>query len=138
MGITRFQDFLFEINDQAERRLTDEELSAAMHPEHPWGKRISPDFRKEVCRSGYIDGVAIYFKRFPVAATRLVRTSEQERDASAEPFWFVLRDHEAVVCLHEDGSAWTRNDRALTLSTVYAQRRRLWPIVESLFGDLLE
>ena len=31
MGITKFQDFLFAINDDADRRLTDEELSAAMH-----------------------------------------------------------------------------------------------------------
>jgi hypothetical protein len=44
MGITKFQDFLFAINDDAGRQLTDEELSAAMHDEHPWGKRIPYEF----------------------------------------------------------------------------------------------
>ena len=48
MGITRFQDFLFEINDLPERQLTDEELSAALHEEHPTGRRISPDYREPV------------------------------------------------------------------------------------------
>jgi hypothetical protein len=44
MGITKFQDFLFAINDDPDRRLTDEELSAAMHEEHPWGKRIPHEY----------------------------------------------------------------------------------------------
>ena len=48
MGITKFQDFLFEINDLPGRQLTDEELSAAMHEEHPDGKVISADYRKAV------------------------------------------------------------------------------------------
>ncbi len=48
MGITKFQDFLFEINDRLDRRLTDEELSEAMQEEHPSGKRISADFREQV------------------------------------------------------------------------------------------
>lgn len=48
IGITKFQDFLFAINDKPERRLTDEELSAAMHEEHPGGKIISPDYRQQV------------------------------------------------------------------------------------------
>jgi hypothetical protein len=48
MGITRFQDFLFSINDRPERQLTDEELSAEMHEEHPLGRRISADYRERV------------------------------------------------------------------------------------------
>ena len=48
MGITRFQDFLFAINDRPERQLTDQELSAAMHEEHPAGRRISSDYREGV------------------------------------------------------------------------------------------
>lgn len=48
MGITRFQDFLFNINDRPDRLLTDEELSAAMHEEHPSGRTISPDHRDAV------------------------------------------------------------------------------------------
>lgn len=48
MGITKFQDFLFAINDRPERRLIDEELTTAMHDEHPTGKLISPDFRQKV------------------------------------------------------------------------------------------
>ena len=48
MGIMKFQDFLFEINDRLDRRLTDEELSEAMQEEHPSGKRISADFREQV------------------------------------------------------------------------------------------
>jgi hypothetical protein len=44
MGITGFQDFLFEINDNPERRLTDAELSAAMREEHPDGAIIHADY----------------------------------------------------------------------------------------------
>ena len=48
LGITKFQDFLFAINDLPDRRLTDEELSVAMHEEHPEGRRISPSYREKV------------------------------------------------------------------------------------------
>lgn len=47
MGITRFQDFLFEINDRPERQLTDTELSEEMHDEHPMGVIIHSDFREK-------------------------------------------------------------------------------------------
>lgn len=48
MGITKCQDFLFEINDLPDRQLTDEELSAALHEEHPSGRRISADYHEKV------------------------------------------------------------------------------------------
>jgi len=44
MGITKFQEFLFAINDDPDRQLTDEELSAAMSEEHPNGKVIPPAY----------------------------------------------------------------------------------------------
>ena len=46
MGITKFQDFLFEINDRPERQRTDTELSEEMHQEHPLGVRIHSDIRE--------------------------------------------------------------------------------------------
>ena len=47
MGITRFQDFLFEINDKPERQRTDTELSDEMHAEHPKGVIIHSDYREK-------------------------------------------------------------------------------------------
>jgi len=44
LGTTKFQDFLFEINDLPERQLTDDELSAAMREEHPTGILIHADY----------------------------------------------------------------------------------------------
>ena len=46
MGITKFQDCLFEINDRRERQRTDTELSDEMHQEHPLGVTIYSDFRE--------------------------------------------------------------------------------------------
>ena len=46
MGITKFQDFLFEVNDRPERQRTDTELSEEMHQEHPLGVRIHSDIRE--------------------------------------------------------------------------------------------
>ena len=47
MGITRFQDFLFEINDRPERQRTDTEMSDEMHQEHPLGVIIHSDYREQ-------------------------------------------------------------------------------------------
>ena len=47
MGVTKFQDFLYEINDRPERQRIDEELSEEMHEEHPEKKIIHADYRKE-------------------------------------------------------------------------------------------
>ena len=47
MGITKFQDFPFEINDRPERQRTDTELSEEMHQEHPLGVTIHSDFREK-------------------------------------------------------------------------------------------
>ena len=47
MGITKFKDFVFEINDRPERQRTDAELSEEMHQEHPLGVLIHSDFREK-------------------------------------------------------------------------------------------
>jgi len=45
LGITRFQDLLFAVNDLPDRRRTDEELSHEMREEYPRGKPIPADYR---------------------------------------------------------------------------------------------
>ena len=52
---TRFQDWLFEINDRPKRRLTDDELSREMNREHPMGKQIPPKQVRSI-RSRYNAG----------------------------------------------------------------------------------
>ncbi len=47
LGITKFQDFLYKINDRTERQRTDEELSGELHEEHPEGVIIHADHREK-------------------------------------------------------------------------------------------
>jgi hypothetical protein len=40
MARMQYQDWLFEVNDRPDRRLTDGEIAEEMNREHPTGKRI--------------------------------------------------------------------------------------------------
>ena len=43
-----YQDWLFEVNDQPDRRLADDEIAAEMNREHPMGKPIPPEHVRSI------------------------------------------------------------------------------------------
>ncbi len=55
MARMQYQDWLFEVNDRPDRRLTDDELAQEMNREHPLGKAI-PGSQVQSIRACYNAG----------------------------------------------------------------------------------
>ncbi|MGZ0172752.1 MAG: TY-Chap2 family putative peptide chaperone [Planctomycetales bacterium] len=98
------------------------------------------------CRSGFLDSSGFegciirtkLFDAFPGAEERLqVRTEDDFLENSAYRFWFILRNSEPVLCLETTGTIWNLGGDSLNIPKTYQVRRRLWPLITEIAGDLL-
>lgn len=97
------------------------------------------------CRNGIFDtsgmeegGRVEAFEKFPLARERL--QADLPDDILREPayrFWFVYRDYKPVLCLETTGLVWTLDEREIHLAQLYAEYRRIWPLIAAIAGDLL-
>ena len=96
------------------------------------------------CRSGYEDtsgyggGVRSYFKKFPQARERLrIGLPDDFLEEPAYRFWFLCRENQPVLCLETNGMVWTEKGKAYILTDLYASKRKVWPMIQEIAGDLL-
>lgn len=73
-----------------------------------------------------------------------VRVSEGVDSLPEPPFgqdaynyWFLLRDGDPLLCLRTDGVVCRTDGRRYELAKLYRPRRRIWPMICEVAGDLL-
>jgi len=97
------------------------------------------------CRSGYFDSSGEdcslrddWFAAYPKARTRLLDLRSD--DFLREPgyrFWFLVESGEPKLCLETTSLAWDLHANEFDLKKLYGVRRRVWPVVSFVAGDLL-
>ena len=97
------------------------------------------------CRNGFFDSsgysdcsVRSEFEQFPGAQERLqVRLDDDLLGEAAYRFWFLLKNGKPKVCFETSGWAWTKNGKCFDLASLYANDRRIWPLVIKVAGGHL-
>jgi len=97
------------------------------------------------CLNGFEDTSGVgggvrtkWFDRFPLAKDGL--RERRKDDVLGEPayrFWFICRDDDPVLCINKAGKAWTLDGKEVDMPTLYAQHKRIWPLVWQLTGQYL-
>ena len=97
------------------------------------------------CRNGYCDTSGFgagkrveWFEKFPgLQNNEDLRHSEPFIGEYAYNFWFLLQDDEPKLCLDTAGMAYRLDGKSHDLTDLYAQYRRIWPMIFRVAGDLL-
>jgi len=98
------------------------------------------------CRNGFHDSSGMEgsfvsresFAAFPAALARLsIRLADDPLDQPACRFWFICKSGKPQLCLETMGRAWDLKGAEFDLMKLYRVRRRIWPVVSFVAGDLL-
>ena len=97
------------------------------------------------CRNGYEDTSGYkggkrehLFKEFPsLRKEENLRHTEPFIDKYEYSFWFLLKNEAPVLCLDTSGIAYRTNGNFYDLRSMYKDKRRIWPLIFEVAGDLL-
>lgn len=89
--------------------------------------------------SGYGGGIRRpFFEQFSQAHGRLeIHETADLYKQPAYRFWFICKEDKPLLCLETNGVVWTAKGKTHNVMELYAAKRRIWPVVLEVAGDLL-
>jgi len=101
--------------------------------------------RRWECRNGYADTsgygggkISHLFEAFPgLDKDENLRHTDPVCGEYTYNFWFLMRNGKPKVCLDTSGIAYRCDGAKFDLMDLYKHRRRLWPVIHEVAGDLL-
>ncbi|MBT4644127.1 MAG: hypothetical protein HOC09_35445 [Deltaproteobacteria bacterium] len=62
---------------------------------------------------------------------------EVDKWKSAYRFWFLLKNQKPCFCLETTGTVWREDGSEFQIDKMYQKDRRIWPLLNSIMGDIL-
>lgn len=98
------------------------------------------------CRNGVLDSSGWggkgrrddLFVLFPEISRNAVPRRHDILALSTDYFyWFLLKEHDPLLCLNTDGALFTRAGEVFSLPSLFQKTRSIWGIIGQVAGDLL-
>ena len=97
------------------------------------------------CQSAFIDssgfegcGSHPFLASFPAAKAALRAENQSDPERHVVGTWLVLRGEKPLLCLREDGRAWTLDGEAENLVSTYSRNRSLLAVIYPLLATVAD